>query len=94
MTEQHFETTVLVSLAKIEAALDQNELDHIEMKSMVAKIPKMEINLSNHLSSHTTIKNYVVNHRLVEVMCRLEQRIGDEDEPDIDLFLEEAVTQP
>ena len=41
----------------------------------------------------TTIKNYVVNHRLVEVMSRLEQRIGDEDEPDLDLFLEEATSQ-
>ena len=38
----------------------------------------------------TTIKNYVVNHRMVEVMSRLEQRIGDEDEPDLDLFLEEV----
>lgn len=42
----------------------------------------------------TTIKNYVVNHRMVEVMSRLQQRIGDEDEPDLDLFLEEAVSQP
>lgn len=40
----------------------------------------------------TTIKNYVVNRRLVEVMSRLEQRIGDEDEPDLDLFLEEAIS--
>ena len=39
----------------------------------------------------TTIKNYIVNHRMVEVMSRLEQRIGDEDELDLDLFLEEAV---
>ena len=39
----------------------------------------------------TTIKNYVVNRRLVEVMSRLEQRIGDGDEPDLDLFLEEAI---
>ncbi len=38
----------------------------------------------------TTIKNYVVNHRMVEVMSRLEQRIGNEDEPDLDLFLEEV----
>jgi hypothetical protein len=30
---------------------------------------------------------------MVEVMSRLEQRIGDEDEPDLDLFLEEAVSQ-
>ena len=41
----------------------------------------------------TTIKNYVVNHRMIEVMSRLEQRIGDEDEPDLDLFLEEAISQ-
>ncbi len=40
----------------------------------------------------TTIKNYIVNHRMIEVMSRLEQRIGDEDEPDLDLFIEEAVT--
>lgn len=39
----------------------------------------------------TTIKNYVVNRRMVEVMSRLEQRIGDEEEPDLDLFVEEAV---
>lgn len=39
----------------------------------------------------TTIKNYVVNRRLVEVMSRLEQRIGDEDEPNLDLFLEEVI---
>ena len=41
----------------------------------------------------TTIKNYVVNRRMIEVMSRLGQRIGDEDEPDLDLFLEEAVSQ-
>jgi len=41
----------------------------------------------------TTIKNYIVNHRMVEVMCRLEQRIGDEEEPDLDLFVEEAISQ-
>ena len=41
----------------------------------------------------TTIKNYVVNHRMVEVMSRLGQRIGDEDELDLDLFLEEAIDQ-
>ena len=41
----------------------------------------------------TTIKHYVVNHRMLEVMSRLEQRIGDEDEPDLDLFLEEALSQ-
>ena len=41
----------------------------------------------------TTIKNYVVNHRMVEVMSRLGQRLGDENEPDLDLFLEEAISQ-
>ena len=41
----------------------------------------------------TTIKNYVVNRRMVEVMSRLEQRIGSEDEPDLDLFLEEVISQ-
>ncbi len=41
----------------------------------------------------TTIKNYVVNHRMVEVMSRLGQRLGDENEPDLDLFLEEAIGQ-
>ena len=40
----------------------------------------------------TTIKNYIVNRRMIEVMSRLEQRIGDEDEPDLDLFTEEALT--
>ena len=39
----------------------------------------------------TTLKNYMVNHRMVEVMSRLQQRLGDEDEPDLDLFLEEAL---
>jgi ferredoxin len=39
----------------------------------------------------TTLKHYVVNHRMVEVMSRIEARIGDENEPDIDLFLEEAI---
>ena len=41
----------------------------------------------------TTIKHYVVNRRMVEVMSRLLPRIGDEDEPDLDLFLEEAISQ-
>jgi ferredoxin len=40
----------------------------------------------------TTIKNYIVSRRLLEVMSRLEQRIGDEDEPDLDLFVEEAIS--
>jgi len=29
---------------------------------------------------------------MLEVMSRLEQRIGDEDEPDLDLFVEEALS--
>lgn len=41
----------------------------------------------------TTIKNYVVNHRMVDVMSRMEQRIGDEDDPDLDLYVEEAIAQ-
>jgi ferredoxin len=39
----------------------------------------------------TTIKHYVVNRRMIEVMSRLQERIGDENEPDLDLFWEEAV---
>jgi len=39
----------------------------------------------------TTIKHYVVNHRMAEVMSRLEERIAEEDEPDLDLYLEEAI---
>ncbi len=42
----------------------------------------------------TTIKHYIVNCRLVEVMSRLATRIGDDDEPDLDLFLEEALDGP
>jgi len=41
----------------------------------------------------TTIKNYIVNRRMIDVMSRLEQRIGDEDEPDLDLFVEEALEE-
>src|SRR4030042_1260713 len=40
----------------------------------------------------TTIKNYVVSRRMVEVMPRLEQKIGDDEEPDLDLFIEEAIS--
>ncbi len=39
----------------------------------------------------TTIKHYIVNSRLVEVISRLAERIGDDQEPDLDLFLEEAL---
>jgi ferredoxin len=38
----------------------------------------------------TTIKHYVVNRRMIEVMSRLQQRVGDEQELDLDLYLEEA----
>ncbi len=40
----------------------------------------------------TTIKHYIVNHRMIEVMSRLQGRMGDEGEPDLDLFLEEAIS--
>ena len=39
----------------------------------------------------TTIKSYIVNYRMVESMSRIKEKIGDEDEPDLDLFLEEAL---
>ena len=38
----------------------------------------------------TTIKHYIVNRRMIEVMSRIHDRIGDECEPDLDLYLEEA----
>jgi len=41
----------------------------------------------------TTIKYYIVNNYMIEVMSRLEGRIGSEGEPDLDLFLEEALSQ-
>jgi ferredoxin len=41
----------------------------------------------------TTIKYYIVNRRMLEVMSRLEERMGDEGEPDLDLFVEEALSQ-
>jgi ferredoxin len=41
----------------------------------------------------TTIKHYVVNRRMIDVMSRLRERVGDEGEPDLDLFLEEALGQ-
>ena len=40
----------------------------------------------------TTIKHYIVNRRMVEVMSRIQERIGDANEPDLDLFLEEAIS--
>ena len=39
----------------------------------------------------TTIKHYVVNRRMIDVMSRIQERIGDEGEPDLDLFLEESL---
>lgn len=41
----------------------------------------------------TTIKHYIVNHRMIEVMSYLQERMGEEGEPDLDLFLEEALNQ-
>jgi ferredoxin len=41
----------------------------------------------------TTIKHYVVNSRMVEVMSLLQRRIGGDDDLDLDLYLEEAVNQ-
>jgi ferredoxin len=41
----------------------------------------------------TTIKHYIVNRRMIEEMSRLQERIGDEDEPDLDLYWEEAWEQ-
>jgi ferredoxin len=39
----------------------------------------------------TTIKHYIVNERMVEVLSRLRERVGEENEPDLDLYLEEAL---
>ena len=39
----------------------------------------------------TTLKNYIVSHRMVEVMSRLEQRMGADNEMDLDLYIEEAM---
>ena len=41
----------------------------------------------------TTVKHYVVNRRMIEEMSRIQERIGDENEPDLDLFLEEAMDE-
>ena len=40
----------------------------------------------------TTIKHYIVNRHMIEALSRLETRIGDEQEPDLDLYIEEALT--
>jgi len=63
-----FREKVIVSLTKIEYALDQNTKDHVEIKEAVAKIPKMEIGLNNHLSTHSNIKNYVYYPILVAII--------------------------
>jgi ferredoxin len=39
----------------------------------------------------TTIKHYIVNERMVEVLSRLRERVGEENEPDLDLYMEEAL---
>jgi Fe-S-cluster-containing hydrogenase component 2 len=39
-----------------------------------------------------TIKQYVVNSRMVEVMPWLDSRISETKEPDLDLFVEEALS--
>lgn len=39
-----------------------------------------------------TIKQYVVNRRMVEVMSWLDSRIGEAKEPDLDLFIEEVLS--
>ncbi len=41
----------------------------------------------------TTIKHYVVNRRMIDVMSRLNDRAGGENEPDLDLYVEEALGQ-
>lgn len=66
--DQEFKDIVLISLAKIEVALVQNEKDHIEIKAAVAKIPTMEIGLNNHLHSHDTIRKYVMYPVVVAVI--------------------------
>ncbi len=39
----------------------------------------------------TTLKHYIVNHRVIDVLPRTGGMLGDDAEPDIDLLLEEAV---
>jgi hypothetical protein len=41
----------------------------------------------------TTVKHYIVNRRMIDLMSRIQERIGDADEPDLDLFLEEALSE-
>jgi len=40
----------------------------------------------------TTIKHYIVNRRMIEAMSRINARIGDEKEPDLDLYIEESIS--
>ena len=40
----------------------------------------------------TSIKYYAVNSRMIEIMSWVDSRIGDKDEPDLNLFLEEAIS--
>jgi succinate dehydrogenase / fumarate reductase flavoprotein subunit len=40
---------------------------------------------------NVTIKQYIVNRRAVETMSRLDSRIGDDQTPDLDLFVEETI---
>lgn len=55
-----FEEKVLVSLSKLEVAMEQNDKDHVEIKGICQKIPAMEIGLNNHLASHRAISRLFV----------------------------------
>ncbi len=55
----NFREKVLLALSRIELSLEQNEKDHVEIKSFVNKIPSMELGLNNHLHTHDTMKKYV-----------------------------------
>jgi hypothetical protein len=66
---QDFREKVIISLAKIEAALVENEKDHKEIKEMVSKIPPMELGLNNHLHTHDMIKKCVYYPVLVTVIA-------------------------
>lgn len=63
-----FREKVIVSLTKIESALDQNVKDHVEIKEAVSKIPEMEVGLNNHLSTHNHLKNYVFYPVIVAII--------------------------
>jgi len=73
-----FREKVITSLTKIESALIQNEKDHTEIKTVVSKIPAMEIGLNNHLKTHDTLKKaifypvaVIVIGGLITVFCKL-----------------------